>query len=162
MVGTRKRPYDHSDLKELMDNVGGWAESWDHVLRYLRGPARYDADFAEDEVPALIADVQRLKERGLPFTTDYRNVWQAITGEDASKLPPPEGVKKPPTNPLELEDRYLKGLQFPAEKDDVLRVARQHHAPPRVMGVLERIESRTYTNMGSLLEEVGDHAWDHD
>ena len=47
MAKGKEHPYDASDLKELMDNTGGWAKSWNDVLRYLRGPAGRDADFAK-------------------------------------------------------------------------------------------------------------------
>jgi hypothetical protein len=102
-VVAKHRVYDHSDVKELMDNVGGWAGSWDDVLRYLNGPAGRDADFSKREVPMLIEDVEALKARGVPFDWDYRRAWHAITGERTDDLPPPEGIKAPPTNPIELD-----------------------------------------------------------
>lgn len=157
-----KRTYDASDFKELMDNTGGWARDWNDVLRYLRGPAVYDADFAKNEVPGMIEDVEELQRKGVSFTTDYREVWKALTGEDVSHLPPPEGITTPPTNPIELEDQYLQGLKFPARKNDVLEAARRNKAPQRVMDVLQRLKDQQYSNMGSLLEKVGDLTWDHD
>lgn len=157
-----KRPYDSSDLKELMDNTGGWARSWDDVLRYLKGPAERDADFAKAEVPALIHDIEGLRDRKVPFDWDYRKAWHAITGERAANLPPPEGIKEPPTSPIELEDRYLKGLKFPADKDAVLATARRNKAPDRVTGVLERLKKKQFQDMPDLIESVGDLTWDHD
>lgn len=161
-IEARVRPYDWSDLRELMDNTAGWARNWDDVLRYLRGPARFDADFARAEIPALIEDIDELRRAGFRFTTDYRDLWEAITGEDISGLPEPTRVKTPPTNPIELEDRYLRGLRFPATKNDAIEVAERNHAPARVMDILQRIEDKGYTEMASLLEEIGDYAWDHD
>jgi uncharacterized protein (UPF0335 family) len=159
-----KRPYDASDLKELMDNTGGWAKNWEEVLRYLRGPAVYDADFAKDEVPALIDDVKKLQEKGFKFTSDYREIWHEITGEKTEDLPEPEGRKKPPVNPLELEDKYLKGLGFPAKKSNVLAQARKNDSPERVIDTLQMLEEEEeeYKDMPRLLEAVGDVAWDHD
>lgn len=162
MAQAKERPYDASDLKELMDNAGGWSKNWDDVLRYLHGPAERDADFAKDEVPALIEDIEDLKKRGFKFTTDYREIWQEITGEEGKDLPPPEGVKKPPTNPIELEDKYLKGLEFPASKGDVVAKAKANDAPERVLDVLKGIEDEQYKDMAALLEAVGDETWDHD
>lgn len=158
----KQRPYDHSDLKELMDNTGGWAHSWNDVLRYLKGPAVRDADFAKDEVPALIEDIDRLRDENVPFDWDYRKAWRAITGEQTGDLPPPEGVKEPPTNPIELEDRYLKGLGFPADKDAVLDRARRNNAPDRVTQVLERLKKKEFRDLPDLIESVGDLTWDHD
>ncbi len=158
----KKRSYDASDVKELMDNTGGWARNWDDVLKYLHGPAVYDADFAKDEVPGMIEDVEQLKKENVPFTTDYREIWHALTGERTEGLPPPEGIKTPPTNPIELEGKYLKGLKFPAHKAQVLDTAKANHAPGRVMEVLLKLKDRPYKDMGSLLEAVGDLTWDHD
>jgi hypothetical protein len=157
-----KRPYDASDLKELMDNTGGWARSWDDVLRYLKGPAERDADFSRAEVPALIHDIEGLRDRKVPFDWDYRKAWHEITGEPVADLPPPEGLVTPPTNPIELQDRYLAGLEFPADKDAVLAQARRNKAPARVTQVLERLKKKEYRDMPDLIEAVGDLTWDHD
>ncbi|MCZ7574212.1 MAG: DUF2795 domain-containing protein [Ardenticatenaceae bacterium] len=162
MASEKQRPYDASDLKELMDNAGEWAKNWGDVLQYLRGPAQYDADFAKDEVPALMKDVENLKQRRVKFTTDYRKMWKEISGEEGKNLPPPEDVKKSATNPVELEDKYLKGLKFPASTSDVIANAKSHNAPERVMDVLKRIDDEQYQNMGRLLESVGDETRDHD
>jgi hypothetical protein len=161
-VVVKHRVYDHSDVKELMDNVGGWATSWDDVLRYLKGEAVRDADFSTRELPMLTGDVEALKERGVPFDWDYRKAWHAITGEKTDGLPPPEGVVRPPTNPIELEDRYLAGLGFPASKGAVLGQARRNNAPARVIQVLERLKKTRFNDLPDLLESVGDLTWDHD
>lgn len=158
----KQRAYDHSDLKELMDNAGGWARNWNDVLRYLRGPAVRDADFSKAEVPALIEDIERLRDEKVPFDWDYRKAWHAITGEKADRLPPPEGVITPPVNPIELEDRYLKGLTFPADRAAVLAQAGKNNAPDRVRQVLERLGKKEFADMPALLEAVGDLTWDHD
>lgn len=158
----KKHLYDHSDLKELMDNTGGWANNWDDVLFYLNTEAPYDADFTKSEVNAIIEDVKKLKEQKFPFTTDYRQIWHTITGEETKDLPPPEGIKTPPTNPIELAKKYFVGLNYPATKAYVLKVAESNQAPPRVMNVLKRVEDKNYTDLGSLIEAVGDLTWDHD
>lgn len=158
----KDRAYDASDLKELLDNTGGWARNWDDVLRYLEGPAEKDADFSGKEVPQLIEDVRHLRDDKIHFTTDYREVWNALTGENTDDLPPPEGVKKPQTNPVELEDKYLRGLDFPAGKRQVVEHAEKRKAPSRVLDVLQRVESKEYREMAGLIESAGDASWDHD
>jgi hypothetical protein len=162
MAKVLDRTYDSSDLKELMGNVGGWAENWNDVIRYLKGPAIDDADFARDEIPQLIEDFESLKDNNISFTTDYRRIYEMITGEKHADLPPPEGIRESPTNPLELEDEFLAGLSIPAFKSDVLKQARKNNAPARVLNVLQKIEDKEYLSMGVLLEAIGDHAWDHD
>ncbi len=162
MAKTKQRTYDASDYKELMDNTGGWAKDWDDVIWYLQTVAVYDADFAKDEVPGMTEDVKRLKEERFPFTTDYRKVWHKLTGEDTTGMPEPEGIKAPPVGARELAERYLKGLKFPAKKDDAIAAAKRNDAPKRVTDVLEKIEDKEYKTLGSLLEAVGDVTWDHD
>lgn len=157
-----QRPYNALDLKELMESTGGWAKNWDHVLRYLHGPAVRDSDFPEKKVPALLEDIEGVKRRGIKFTVDYRNVWEAITGEKTRDLPPPKGVVEPATNPIELEDQYLKDLSFPATKEDVRRTAHACDAPERVMAILSEIEDKRYGDLGELLEAIGERSWNHD
>lgn len=159
---SQARAYDASDIRELMDNTGGWARNWDDVLRYLEGPAEKDSDFSKKEVPQLIEDVKTLKQEHAEFSTDYRTVWKELTGETADDLPPPEGVTKTQINPVELEDKYLRGLDFPAKKHDVVEQAEQKKAPSRVLDVLQRVESKEYREMAQLMESVGDVSWDHD
>ncbi len=161
MAGDKERHYDASDLKELMDNTGGWAKNWDEVLRYLHGPAPYDSDFAKDEVPDMIRDVESLKKKDFPFTTDYRKMWAEITGKSTKDMPKPNKPKVPPAGMIRLEDEYLKGLRFPASKKAVLDKAKENHSPQEVMDMLEGIDDETYENMGRLMESVGDVAWDH-
>ena len=157
-----KRTYDASDYKELMDNTGGWAKNWGDVLWYLEHVAVYDADFAKNEVPGMIDDVKQLQQDNFPYTTDYRTIWHKLTGADTGELPPPEGVKSHGINPREIAGRWLKGLDFPASKDQVMRRAKDNHAPKHVVQVLSEIDDQTYKNMGLLLEKVGDKTWDHD
>lgn len=158
---TREREYDASDLKELMDNTAGWATNWHDVLRYLEGPAEKDADFSKKEVPQLIEDMRHLEEHKIEFMTDYRDVWKELTGQDASDLPPPREKRTPATNPVELEDKYLRDVDFPADKSDVVHAAEGRKAPSRVLDVLHRVESKEYKEMAELLESTGDVAWDH-
>lgn len=158
---TREREYDASDLKELMDNTAGWARNWHDVLRYLEGPAEKDADFSKKEVPQLIEDIRHLKEHDTKFNTDYRDIWKELTGENIGHLPPPREKKKPQTNPVELEDKYLGDLEFPADKAEVIHAAEERKAPSRVLDVLQRVQSREYKEMAELLESTGDVSWDH-
>ncbi len=146
-----KRPYDASDVQHAMDSVGSWAKSWDDVLRFLRGPGPYDSDFAPGELPALIHDLEELKRRGAPFTTDYRQVWHALTGEATNDMAPPE-ISSVPVSLPELQDRYLRGLEFPATREEAVHGAQENGAPRDVLQVLEAIQDKQYRDMGMLVE----------
>ena len=79
------RAYTALHLKQLMDETGGWARSWDDVLRYLQDSGA-SGTLA---MPQLADDVRHLKNDHVHFTTDYRRMWRALTAEDTEALPPP-------------------------------------------------------------------------
>ena len=154
------RPYDAADLKALMDSARGWAQSWDDLLRYLTGAAIDTADFDQEQLAAFIRDIERLNRQGVDFATDYRELWRAITGEESARMPPPADIEPAPTNPVELENDYLSGLEFPAAKPTILEHVKKRQAPLRVIEVLERLEDKQYPAMGDLLAEVAQLAWE--
>lgn len=154
--------YAASDLKELMDNIGGWAQGWDDAVWYVETVATYDADFADEEIEPLASDLRRLQEEGAEWSTDYREVYEAITGEPCAECDEPEGLTHHAIHPRKLADDYLKGLEFPAKKAAVLETARDNDAPEDMFRTLEQIEDEEYPNVGRLLEAIGDVSWDHD
>ena len=161
-MGSQDRYPHHSDVKEVMDNVGGWAHSWDDVLWYVEGPAVYDANIARREVPQLRNLFEDAERKHLPYTTDYRQVWQELTGEDAAGLPPQEGVKSHGFNPRHLADDLQEELEFPASKGAIMHAAERRHEPRPALEALQKIENRQYDNVWMVIEEVGDQTWDHD
>jgi hypothetical protein len=160
MTTDASRPYDASDLKALMDLARDWALSWDDVLGLLTGPAMDGSDFDQEQIAAMVQDIERLRSRDADFATDYREVWRAITGEEADELPAPPDIEAAPTNPVELNERYLAGLEFPAAKVDILEHARARQAPLRVLEVLDGLPDCDYPDMTELLVRVGELAWE--
>jgi hypothetical protein len=158
-----RRKYDASDLKELMDNTAGWARDWDDVIDYIQGPGRYDSDFAKDEVPEIAMDIEKLKQEHVPFTLDYRKIYEVITGKSGKGLKPPpkKTYGKTITNPNELKSKWLKGMCFPAGKQDAIAAGERNHAPDAVKAILNKIKDKQYENRDMLMEEIGDFAW-HD
>ena len=67
---------------------------------------------------------------------------------------PDDDVSEPPVDPVELEAKYLLGLEFPATKERVLAEAHLNDAPRRVLDVLERLEEQEYANVTELLKDV--------
>lgn len=74
-----ERAYTALHLKQLMDETRSWARSWDDILRYLQD----SATTGTWTMPQLADDVRHLKNDNVRFTTDYRRMWQALTGENA-------------------------------------------------------------------------------
>lgn len=51
--------------------------------------------------------------------------------------------------------RYLKGIDFPCGKDDLIEQAQNNDAPEDVLHVLEQFEDREYDSVADVAEEVG-------
>jgi len=51
-------------------------------------------------------------------------------------------------------ERYLKGIHYPASKDDLLSQARENHAPQDVMNVLGRFENKEYGGTIDVAKQV--------
>lgn len=51
--------------------------------------------------------------------------------------------------------RHLKGMNFPAMKEDLIRHARQKGADQDVMDRLERLVDREYDSMADVIKEFG-------
>lgn len=151
------RPYDSSDLRELMDNAGGWAQSWDDILWYLKHVAAHDNEFSLADVPALADDVRELGRRHAPFTTDYRQMYKELTGQEC-RDPAAAAARRQNLHLRHLAEKWLQGLLFPAGSEDVLDRAKANHAPGPVLQVLKQLKEPRYASMGKLLQEVQDKA----
>ena len=154
--------YDSSDLAELMDNTGGWAKNWDDVIWYVENVASYDADFAKNEIQPLKKALEKVKQEDKPFTTDYRKLYQEITGDECKDCPPPDDIKSHGINPRDIAEKWLKGLKFPADKQRVVEQMKKNDAPQKALDTVKKIDDQKYKSLGSLLEGVGDVTWDHD
>jgi hypothetical protein len=52
-------------------------------------------------------------------------------------------------------ERYLKGIHYPASKDELLKQAKGNGAPEDVMNVLNRFSSKQYNTTIDVSKEVG-------
>lgn len=156
-----KRPYDVDDVRTLLEHVAGWASGWDDVLLYLRTEAPHEGHLGAKEVEWLRKDVERLRDAGVAYTSDYREIWYELKGEDVSHLPPPVRATEPRTNPAEVAG-YLEDVDFPARRSVALDAAWKKGAPERVLDPLRQVKDKRYGDLGELLEAVGDKAWDLD
>lgn len=57
-------------------------------------------------------------------------------------------------NPIEVE-KHLKGIKFPANRDDLIEHARQNHAPEEVLSTLERMPDREFSNAADVAKGGG-------
>lgn len=53
---------------------------------------------------------------------------------------------------------HLKGIDFPAEKEDLLRQVEENGAEPAVMEVLEALDEGPYESMADIMSAYGDAA----
>ncbi|SAL40830.1 hypothetical protein AWB64_04333 [Caballeronia sordidicola] len=51
-------------------------------------------------------------------------------------------------------ERALKGVEFPANKEHVLRVAKQNGADGEVIAILEKINDHHFDSTAAILREV--------
>ncbi len=145
-------------LKLLIDSTAGWARDWDDVVYYLKTVAPADTRLPEDVVAAVRVAVLRAKQHDVPFTTNYRTLWEAATGHPADDLPGPE-LRYSPTNPIELRKTYLAGFTFPNGRAEAYAYAEDHGAPWRVLQTIRQLPNRRYRDMDDLLDAIGDLAW---
>lgn len=52
-------------------------------------------------------------------------------------------------------ERYLKGIHFPAGKEDLIRHARENEAPEDVLHVLGQFEEKEFHTVVDVAKEVG-------
>lgn len=58
-------------------------------------------------------------------------------------------------NPIQLQ-KYLKGVDYPASKEDLVKKAKQEGADERVCSVLERLPDQQYQTPADVSQAVGD------
>jgi hypothetical protein len=51
--------------------------------------------------------------------------------------------------------KYLKGMHFPADKQQVMTYAREHDAPDDVMGALKSMSDSQFDSMAGVWHAVG-------
>ena len=68
-----EKDYDESDVEHVL-RVRDW-RSWDELISWLRAEGDDDNELTPGEVRHMVEDFQRLKERGVEFTTDPITVY---------------------------------------------------------------------------------------
>lgn len=58
-------------------------------------------------------------------------------------------------NPVTIE-KYLKGIDFPADKDDIIACAEDNEAPEDVLDTLELLPERAYTDAADVARGYGE------
>jgi hypothetical protein len=60
-------------------------------------------------------------------------------------------------SPIQLQ-KHLKGMDYPAGKDELVSHAESHGAPDEVLQALRNIPDRQYDGPGGVSSAVGDQA----
>ncbi|MEV6909296.1 DUF2795 domain-containing protein [Amycolatopsis sp. NPDC051071] len=58
------------------------------------------------------------------------------------------------TNPIELQ-KHLAGVDYPANRDDLIRAAEQNGADEDTLEVVRNLPDRTYDGPSGVSKEVG-------
>jgi len=54
-----------------------------------------------------------------------------------------------------LLSKYLKGLNFPAEKENVVKQAESNQADNNILGALRKLPPGVYRNLGEVAQKAG-------
>ena len=57
-------------------------------------------------------------------------------------------------NPIQLE-KYLKGVDYPASKNDLIKQAQQNGADQRVLETLKQLPDRSYEGPAGISKAIG-------
>ncbi|MGW3966148.1 DUF2795 domain-containing protein [Amycolatopsis sp. NPDC005003] len=57
-------------------------------------------------------------------------------------------------NPIELQ-KYLSGVDYPANRDDLVRAAEKNGADSDTLDVVRRLPDRTYEGPSGVSKEIG-------
>lgn len=57
-------------------------------------------------------------------------------------------------SPIDVQ-KALKGMDYPASKDEIVQKARAAHADDRIVDVLQQIPERDYETPASISKEIG-------
>ncbi len=61
-----------------------------------------------------------------------------------------------PSHSVDTEtSEAIAGLEFPADREELVKQARAHGADPRIIDTLENVRERTYFSSEELLEDIG-------
>jgi hypothetical protein len=82
---------------------------------------------------------------------DNKESGRSVAGQKSS-----EGGRGDPqkASPAAIE-RYLKGINYPASKDDLVNKAKENNAPSDVMYILKQFEEKQYNSPIDVSKEVG-------
>ena len=58
-------------------------------------------------------------------------------------------------NPIQLE-KYLKGVDYPANKNDLIKRAEQNGADQQVLDTLKQLPDRTFEGPSGVSKAIGD------
>ena len=58
-------------------------------------------------------------------------------------------------NPIEVE-KYLKGVDYPAKKEDLIKHAQQQKAPQEVLETLKRVHNETFSKPTDVARAIGE------
>jgi len=57
-------------------------------------------------------------------------------------------------NPIQVE-KYLRGIDYPASKEDLIQYAENNKAPIIVLSMLNRLHDHLFNSLATVTKEVG-------
>jgi hypothetical protein len=56
-------------------------------------------------------------------------------------------------SPIEVE-RYLKGISFPASRDDLIKQAQENNSPSEILEILKQFADHDYESVADVAKEI--------
>lgn len=81
----------------------------------------------------------------------YQKRRRSTSGKKSSE----DGRSNPKkASPIAIE-RYLKGMHYPTNKNELVKCAKQNHAPNDVMHAIEKMSEKKYVSPIDISKEIG-------
>ncbi|KAF5053624.1 hypothetical protein DSECCO2_396500 [anaerobic digester metagenome] len=104
------------------------------------------------EKPAVVEEMRPVTEAHAPM---YESIVRGEEEETAAERPVRAGGPSPGHLSAAGLQTYLKGMDYPAGRQDLIAHAREHNAPEHVITTLTRFSDRTYRSAADVSAEFG-------
>jgi hypothetical protein len=127
----------------------------DHNLRFTQDffsnwmeLLTYDMESAQQLQQQLGKQIQKLVPASMWNYMDFLRAPRRISHQAAE-------IPKAPVNPIQVE-KFLKGIDYPVSKADLIKYAQQHGADENVCAALEQLHDQTFNGPVDVSKAIGE------
>lgn len=112
-----------------------------------------DTATSNDAPKEIIAVLEMLPNQEYASPADIsREI--GILNESVADDPEDESKTSAKVNPIKAQ-KYLAGMDYPVMKQDIVKTAKGHDAPKKIMNVLEQLPDQEYASPTDISREIG-------